>query len=38
MDMKRILCLLAALFLLTGTFAQTALTGRIVDENQQQRG
>ena len=35
MDMKRILCLLAALFLLTGAFAQTALTGRIVDENNQ---
>jgi len=35
MDMKRTLCLLAALFLLTGAFAQTALTGRIVDENQQ---
>ena len=35
MDMKRIFCLLATLFLLTGAFAQTALTGRIVDENHQ---
>ena len=34
MDMKRIFCLLATLFLLTGAFALSVLTGRIVDENQ----
>ena len=35
MDMKRIFCLFLALCLLTGAFAQSVLTGRVVDENQQ---